>query len=193
MQTAKPAALPARELFAAFFRIGCLAFGGGGSTLAMMHHEFCVRLKAVDDDQFQVLFGLSRIVPGMNLLSLTVLLGHQLGGLPGVFLALSGLTLPCFVLIVLGCIVFRGGHLHPALSGALRGLAPAATAVLAYTLWQLSEKPLRRQAWGARLLWMGLLVGTAVLAGIRVMHPAWLLVGASLGGGLLSRRVEIKA
>jgi chromate transporter len=193
MSSPEPGSFTLRELFAAFFRIGSLAFGGGGSTLAMMHQEFCVRRPAVDEEHFQLLFGLSRVVPGMNLISLTVLLGHHLGGMPGVFVALFGLTLPCFVLIVLGCLLFRGGHLHPALTGALRGLTPAATAVLGYTLWQLSDKPLRRQSWAGRGLWLALFLGTAALAWARVLHPAWLLVGAGVCGWLVSLRVEVRA
>ena len=44
----------------------------------------------LSDDEFQLLFGLSRLVPGMNLLSLTVLLGYRFHGLTGAVLCLCG-------------------------------------------------------------------------------------------------------
>src|SRR4051812_12138465 len=76
------------QLAAVFFQIGALAFGGGGSTLSMMHREFCVRRRVLPDEEFQLLFSLSRLVPGINLLSLTVLLGHRAHGLVGALVSL---------------------------------------------------------------------------------------------------------
>ena len=38
-----PTDLSAPQLVMIFVRTGSLAFGGGGSTLAMLHSEFCVQ------------------------------------------------------------------------------------------------------------------------------------------------------
>src|SRR5262249_17061709 len=94
----KPAPLSVSQLVAIFVRTGSLAFGGGASTLAMLHDEFCVRRPIVSEEEFQVLWGLTRLLPGMNLLSLTVMLGYRTAGLMGSFLALAGLTIPSFVI-----------------------------------------------------------------------------------------------
>src|SRR5436305_9527746 len=91
------------QLIAIFVRTGSLAFGGGAATLAMLHDEFCRRRPVLTDEEFQLLFGLTRLVPGMNLLSLTVLLGYRCAGILGSLLSLVGLTVPSFAIIILGC------------------------------------------------------------------------------------------
>src|SRR4051812_24248495 len=103
----KPTTLNLAQLIAIFVRTGSLAFGGGAATLAMLHDEFCVRRPVISDKEFQLLFGLSRLVPGMNLLSLTVLLGYRTAGITGSLLCLLGLTAPSFTIIVLACEFFR--------------------------------------------------------------------------------------
>lgn len=178
-------------LFQTFFRIGSLAFGGGGSTLSMMHAEFCVRRPVVDNDEFQALFGLSRMTPGMNLLSLTVLLGYRTHALGGALIALAGLTIPCFLLITGACLLFRGGPTHPVLSRAVRGLGPAVVVLLGATLWQMSEPTLRRRTGLERACWLGIAAVTTAVAAARLLHPTWLLVASIVAGILLAPRLKV--
>jgi chromate transporter len=153
----------------------------------MLHTEFCVRRKVLPDEEFQLLFGLSRVVPGMNLLSLTVLLGHRRHGLPGALLSLVSLTVPSFCLILLGCRLLRGNPANSALAGAVRGLGPAAAALFAYTSWDLCRKSLEGQRTFSRLSWLGLLFITTAVALRGVLHPAWLVIGGGVAGVLLAR------
>jgi chromate transporter len=181
--------VPLLQLTLIFARIGCLAWGGGGATLAMMHDAFCGPGRWVSEEEFGLLFGLSRVLPGMNLLSLTVLLGYRSHGLAGSVMALVGLTVPSFALIVLGCVLLRGGHPSPYLMGAVRGLGPAAAALLLYTGWQLCEASFRKLDLRSRLLWMAVLAAVAVLTVTTSIHSAWLVLGGALLGVCLARWV----
>jgi chromate transporter len=174
------------QLFGIFFRTGSLAWGGGGSTLAMLRHEFCERRQLLSDEEFQLLFGMSRLVPGMNLLSLTVLLGHRTHGLAGSILALTGLTIPSFTLILLGCQLLRGSQPGPYLAGAVRGLSIAVAALLIHTAWQLCQGTLARQTSRSRVMWLLLLAVGLCLSRVAWINPAWLVLGAAVIGVLLS-------
>jgi chromate transporter len=175
------------DLVGIFLRIGTLAFGGGGSTLAMMHQEFCVRREVVTDQEFQVLFGLSRVVPGMNLLALTVLLGYRAHGIAGALLSLTGLTVPSFAIIVLSCVFLRAYQADPFLRAAVRGLAVGAAALLLHTGWELCRGALHASPRRRRGLWLLMAGVTAVLALRTPLHPAWIIVGGGALGVLLSR------
>lgn len=179
MQPEEQVSLP--QLAAIFARVGSTAFGGGGSTLAMLHDEFCQRRPILSNDEFQVLFAIARITPGINILALTVLLGHRSHGIPGALWSLAGLTAPSFTIIILGCLLLRGEHLHPGVRGAVRGLTPAAAALLAYTSWQLCRGSLEGQTWLGRAIWALIVIGSGLLVALQGLHPAWLV----LGGGLL--------
>lgn len=181
------------QLALIMFRIGCLSWGGGGATLAMLHAEFCVRRRIVTEEEFQVLFGISRVVPGMNLLSLTVLLGYRSHGLTGGLIALTALTIPSFSFIILGCYLFRGGHPNPFLAGAIRGLGPAAAALLLHTGWQLCRGSLKAETVFGTRLWIGVLVLSAFLTGLNLLPTAWVvllggMVGIAFAGRLAPAR-----
>jgi chromate transporter len=186
MEKSLPAPLSTTELVAIFVRTGSLAFGGGASTLAMLHDEFCVRRPVVSEEEFQVLWGLTRLLPGMNLLSLTVMLGYRTAGLLGSILALAGLTVPSFAIIILGCVYLRRGVSNPAVVGAVRGLSVGAAALLIYTGWQMCQasiKPLGRRS---KRLWMGMAVLGTVLMLWHAVNPAFIVVGGGVLGVLLS-------
>lgn len=184
--TSSPVTLTPSQLFLTFVRIGCLAWGGGASTLAMMHAEFVSRHPVVSDEEFQVLFSVSRIVPGMNLLALAVLLGHRVDGVRGALLSLAGLSFPSFSLIILGCLLLRDADRNPVLAGILKGLRPAVAALLTYTCWQLCEPPLRQYRGMRRLAWAGVVGGTALVMGLGWLHPAWVVVLGGAVGALLA-------
>lgn len=186
---AEPPLLTLLELTLVFARIGSLAWGGGGATLAMMHDEFCTRRPVLPEEEFGTLFALSRVLPGMNLLSLTVLLGYRSHGIFGALAALLGLTVPSFALIVLGCLLLRGGHPSPYLLGAIRGLAPAAAALLLYAGWQMCQGSLAGLSPLSRLLWITVLLVTAALTAATPIHPAWPVVCGGAFGVLAARRL----
>jgi chromate transporter len=184
---ATPEHLSPLQLLLVFLRIGSLSWGGGASTLAMMHTEFCVRRSLLSDAEFQVLFGLSRMVPGMNLISLTVLLGHSQQGLAGALIALAALSIPSFTLIVLGCLWLRDPSLNPYLAGAVRALGPAAAALLLHTGIQVSGGSLRKQGTIGRLLWLVVAAVTTLAALGSALHPGWLIIGGGILGVLVAR------
>jgi chromate transporter len=175
------------QLVMIFARTGALAFGGGGSTLAMLHREFCVQQHVLPEEEFQLLFGLSRLLPGMNLLSLTVLLGHRTHGVAGAVLSLVGLTVPSFALILLGCRLLRGPHPTPYLAGVLRGLSVGVAALLIQTAWSMTRGMLSKLGPRPRLAWLALAAISLGLARVGTVSPAWVVLGSAAVGVMLSR------
>jgi chromate transporter len=150
--------------------------------LAMLRQEFCERRRVFRDDEFQVLFGLSRMVPGMNLLALTVLLGNLTNGLLGSVLALMALSGPSLGLIVLGCVAMRGRQTSPMLDGVVRALGPTAAALVLHTNWQLSSATLKRQGTRSRVAWLAIAALTAAVTLLSPIHPGWLILASAVVG-----------
>jgi len=185
--------LSLRELLLIFLRVGATAWGGGGSTFVMLHSEFCVRRKLLSEDEFQLLFALARVVPGMNLLALAVLLGHKFGRFAGAVTALAGLSLPCFSIIVLLSAFFRDRDPGPVLRGVVQGLTPAAVALLLHLCWTTFRTTLvgraRRDAvWSAALA-----VVVAIAAVFSDIHPAWFVLVTAWAGAILFKPREEEA
>ena len=118
-QAAPPVTLPA--LFGMYLRLGLTTFGGGLS--AWMHREMVVRRRWLDEPTFLTGMTISQILPGGNAVNLAIYIGLHLRGGIGAGLALLGMMLPPFLLILaLGAAYDRFGA-SVALGAVLAGIA----------------------------------------------------------------------
>ncbi len=76
-------------IFAAFFRLGCTAFGGG--TAGWIHREVVLRQRWVDDRTFLAALGVGQALPGANGIKAAVLIGMRLHGIVGALCAFVAL------------------------------------------------------------------------------------------------------
>jgi chromate transporter len=87
MDQNKRIGLPA--IFAAFFRLGVMSFGGG--TAAWLYREIVERRQWIDDREFLSGAALGRLMPGSGGVNLTVQVGQHLRGGLGATAAVLGL------------------------------------------------------------------------------------------------------
>src|SRR5215471_4868049 len=113
-------AVPLREIAGVFTRIGIASFGGG--LVGWMHREAVERRCWLPDHQFLSGLALSQVLPGANMVNLSLYLGMELrGGLGALTAAVGLLLLPILCIIGLYEIYaeFRGiAALHLVLDGA---------------------------------------------------------------------------
>jgi chromate transporter len=88
------------DLFVTWLVIGMQSFGGGSSTLLLIH-QASIKRGWVDEDEFVRTWALVQIAPGINLVKLTALMGYKLRGWPGLLAANAGLLLPSVLATVL--------------------------------------------------------------------------------------------
>ncbi len=147
-----------RQLFTAFLEMTLSGFGG---VLAWAHRSLVERRAWLSEREFAALLGLCQVLPGGNVINLAVFVGARFQGLRGVGVALSGLMLAPFVLVlVLGAWVANpavGEVTRP----ALRGAAPVVAGLVLATAVKMA-RPYRGipRAWavsGLTLVAVGLL------------------------------------
>jgi len=113
----------ALSLLAIFLRIGFTAFGG--STSAWMHREVVERRKLLSDKDFLTGLTVSQVLPGANPVNMAMYLGLHLRGGLGAALAVFGMVLPAFcVILLLGLLYSRLGSM-PITHAVLGGVAAA--------------------------------------------------------------------
>src|SRR6476660_4763218 len=107
-----------------FARVGVTSFGGGLS--AWIYREVVHRRRWLREEDFFSGLTLSQIMPGVNVVNLTLFVGQRLRGSAGVVVAMLAFLLPPMVLIViLAGIYDRVGDI-PWVHQALGGMAAAA-------------------------------------------------------------------
>ncbi len=129
------------EIFLVFLTIGAISFGGG--VVAYLRDSL-VRKKAwFDDTEFLELTSISNTLPGLNATNVAILAGDRLAGWLGATAALLAMCLPAFFFMVLAGMVYSQHAARPLATAALRGVAAAATGLIAATWFQIGKKSLR--------------------------------------------------
>jgi chromate transporter len=129
------------EIFLTFLQIGAISFGGG--VVAYLRDGLVRNKKWFDDVEFLELTSISNTLPGLNATNIAILAGDRLGGWPGASLALLGMCLPAFIFMTAAGVVYSQSHARPLASAALRGVAAAATGLLAATWFKIGKKSLK--------------------------------------------------
>ncbi|NQV72599.1 chromate efflux transporter [bacterium] len=163
------------EIARLFLRLGFIAFGGPAAHIAMMEDEFVTRRKWIDRQHFLDLIGATNLIPGPNSTEMTMHVGYERAGLPGMFTAGASFILPAVLITgLLGWLYVEYGTI-PAVEPFLFGIKPAVLAVILGAVWKLGQKAVTH--WSLALI--GFLVVASVLAG---MPEIWaLLVGGIMG------------
>jgi len=172
---------PLWRLFAIWMGIGVQSFGGGSATLFLMRREAVERHGWISDEEFSRYWGICQIVPGINLLGQTILLGWKVAGAMGVAVCLLGLLLPSVSITILITAIYTSIRDLPAVRSALHGVIPA-TIGLGLLLGYQMVKPVvtvsRKEGFGSLLFSLGLIAGSALLVGWFGMPAVGVLWGA---------------
>lgn len=174
------------ELLSTWFAIGLQSFGGGSTTLYLIH-QACIVRGWLTEAEFAKAWALVQISPGINLLKLTGVIGFQLRGWPGLIVALAGLLLPSAAITVLMTAGFTALRDLPAMQAAMRGIAPATVGLSLSLAVQMAQSPLaraRREGRFSVALHLALMGGAALLFVVARVSPVLVLLLAGLTAAL---------
>jgi len=115
------------KLFLAFAGISIMGFGG---VLPWVRWMIVERRRWMNEEEFINALSLCQLLPGGNVMNISVYVGERFGGLAGAVAALAGLLLaPCLIVIGLGGLFQAYGHL-PAVQGMFRGVSATAAGLI---------------------------------------------------------------
>lgn len=173
------------HLFVTFNRMALQGFGG---VLAVAQRELVERERWLTREQFVELLSISQVLPGPNVVNLSMMVGDRHFGLRGAFAALAGMLLvPLVIVLALAALYARFADI-PVVAGALRGMGAVAAGLVIATALKLAvtlkSNPLGR-AWSVAF-------AAATFGAIALMR--WPLVGvlaalAPLAVGIAWRRI----
>jgi len=164
------------DLFWSFTRLALQGFGG---VLAVVQLEMVERKRWLTQEEFIEEWAVAQIMPGPNVINLSMMIGGRYFGLRGALTALAGMLALPMVLVLLLALVYAHYADHPALHGALRGMAAVSAGLIGATGMKmagtLKNHPLP----------MVVTVGFALLGILFVAVLHWPMIYSLLGlGGL---------
>jgi chromate transporter len=174
------AAPPARtrsrtDLFVSFTLLALQGFGG---VLAVVQRELVEKKRWMTREEFVEEWAVAQIMPGPNVINLSITLGARYFGLSGALAALAGmLTFPLLVVLALA-LLYAEFASHPQLAGAIRGMGAVAAGLITATGLKLMPA-LQKNVLGVPLS-AGLGVAAFIAIAWLKLPLAWVL--AVLGG-----------
>jgi chromate transporter len=171
--TARPKSLT--DLFVSFTLLALQGFGG---VLAVVQRELVENKRWLTREEFIEEWAVAQIMPGPNVINLSITLGARYFGLRGAFVALAGmLTFPLLVVLALA-LVYAQFAADAQVAGALRGMGAVAAGLITATGLRLMPA-LRKNVMGMPLC-IALGVASFVTIAWLKLPLAWVLAG--LGG-----------
>lgn len=161
------------ELFSSLLLVGLQSFGGGSSTLGLIH-QLAVRRGWLNEEEFTRTWALVQMAPGINIIKLTILIGFRLDGWSGALAATSGLLLPSSAVTVLMTAGFATVRAFPWVQAMLKGILPAVIGVsLATGILMVSPLLRHAQRQGAApfVAHLFILASAALLIGVVKLSP----------------------
>ncbi len=121
-----------------FLSFTLLALQGFGGVLAVVQHELVERKRWMTKEEFVDNWAVAQIMPGPNVVNISLMIGARRFGLSGALAAMAGmLVIPLLLVLLLGLVYARYAS-DPHLAGALRGMGAVAAGLIIATGLKLS-------------------------------------------------------
>lgn len=88
------------HIFYAFFKVGILGYGGGPSSIPLVHKEAVDRYKWLNDDDFGDILALGNTLPGPIATKMAGYIGYRVGGWLGLINAVLATSVPTILLMI---------------------------------------------------------------------------------------------
>ena len=169
-----------------FLSFTVLALQGFGGVLAVVQRELVEKKRWMTREEFIEDWAVAQIMPGPNVVNLSLMIGGRYFGLKGALAALAGMLTVPLVLVLLLALIYAQFVGHPGVAGALRGMAAVAAGLIAATGLKLFGA-LQNNVMGLRLC---VAFGLLCFAAIALLR--WPLAYVLLGLGSVACVLALK-
>ncbi len=163
-----------------FWSFTILALQGFGGVLAVVQRELVEKKRWMSREQFIEDWAVAQILPGPNVINLSLMIGGRYFGLAGAMAGVAGMLTAPLVVVLLLAVAFGGVSDAAWAQGALRGMGAVSAGLIAATGLKMIS------ALRANPMGMPVCMGLAVASFIGVGVLRWPLAYVLLGTGLVA-------
>ncbi|MBF0705456.1 chromate transporter [Alkalihalobacillus hwajinpoensis] len=169
------------HLFLAFFRVGMLGYGGGPSSIPLVHKEVVEKYKWMDDDEFADILALGNSLPGPIATKMAGYIGHRVAGITGMLNAVLATIVPTIGIMIF-LLTFLSTFREKAwVQGMTQAVVPVVGVMLAVLTYDFFRKAQGNLGW---ILTIVLTVASFLFIEIAGIHPG-IVIGCLLLYALL--------
>jgi chromate transporter len=121
------------SLWDLFLSFTLLALQGFGGVLAIVQRELVEKKRWLTKEEFVEEWAVAQIMPGPNVVNLSLMIGSRYFGLPGAMAALAGMLTVPLLIVLLVAVLYAQVADHPGVAGALRGMSAVTAGMIMAT------------------------------------------------------------
>lgn len=165
------------QLFAAFFRVGMLGYGGGPASIPLVHREVVDKYKWIDSDDFADILAIGNTLPGPIATKMAGYIGYRVGGYLGMANAIIACIAPTILLMIVILTSLASFREQTWVQGMTQAVVPVVGVMLGLLTWDFFKKSKEGLGLSKSLF---LVITSFLIIGLLGLHPAIVIVGLLL-------------
>lgn len=161
------------DISIAFFRSGILGYGGGPSSIPLVHKEVVEIFKWMTDDEFADVLALANTLPGPINTKMAGYIGYRVGGYVGMLNAIFSSIVPTIILMIILLTSLASFKDLPWVEGMTKAVVPVVGVMMATLTWDFYKKSYQTLGHISAAVTV---VASLVLLEFLHVHPAILIV-----------------
>ena len=152
------------DLFVSFTLLTLQGFGG---VMAVVQREFVEKKRWLSAEEFIEDWAVAQVMPGPNVINLSLIIGGRYFGLKGAMAAMAGMLAAPLLAVLTLALIYAQFASRPEVAGALRGMGAVAAGLIGASALKLT-KALKTNVLGWRWCAAFGLVSLVAIAALRV-------------------------
>jgi chromate transporter len=161
------------DISIAFFRSGILGYGGGPSSIPLVHKEVVEIFKWMTDDEFADVLALANTLPGPINTKMAGYIGYRVGGYVGMLNAIFSSIVPTIILMIILLTSLASFKDLPWVAGMTKAVVPVVGVMMATLTWDFYKKSYQTLGHISAAVTV---VASLILLEFLHVHPAILIV-----------------
>lgn len=154
-----------------------LGFGGGPSSIPLVHQEVVKKYEWMTDDEFGDTIALANTLPGPIATKIAGYVGYRIAGIWGCLIALAASIVPTVLLMILFLGLLQTYKDIPWVQHMSASVVPVVAVMLAVLTWDFIKKSGETLGWSRAILLI--VLSGIIIEGLQI-HPAIVILGCIL-------------
>lgn len=169
-------------MFWSFFKIGAFTFGGGYAMIPLIEAEVVDKRNWISKEDFLDIIVISQTFPGALAVNSSTFIGYKIGGFLGAILALLGVVIPSFTIILIIASFFMQFRSNPIVDLVFKGISAAVPMLVLIAVLSIS-KSVKKNLHNFLITVISVIAITFLN-----IHPVFVIVAFGLYGYLFLRK-----
>ncbi|MGI6765866.1 MAG: chromate transporter [Lentihominibacter sp.] len=180
-------------LFLVFFKIGLFSFGGGNAMLPLIYQSV-QEVGVMTAKEFSDMVALSQVTPGPVAINAATYAGLGFAGIPGAIVATIGVSMPCFIIMLIVIRLLDRFNDSRYVKGAFVGIRPVTIGLIAAAVVFIADDVLVKGSLVSAQMadidyynWVpiGIFAVSILLTGVCKIKPVWIMLIMAAAGSII--------